>query len=166
MLNFLYFWVMELILLTSGPTRPPALDGLIGTFSDRINRYLPFRMECTADLKHKGKADPIRIRRKEGEALLRHLQPQDMVWLLDENGKTFSSRGFASRLQKAMNAGPKRLVLVIGGAYGFSQELRDRATASISLSEMTFNHQVVRLMAAEQLYRACSILRGDPYHND
>ncbi len=106
------------------------------------------------------------MRLKEGEALLRYLQPQDMVWLLDEKGKSFTSRGFADRLQKAMNAGPKRLVLIIGGAYGFSPDVRARAQASISLSDMTFNHQIVRLMAVEQLYRAFSILRGDPYHND
>ena len=155
-----------MILLASGRTRPAALEELIGTFSNRINRYIPFRMECTGDLKLKGKSDPAWMRRKEGEALLRYLQPQDMVWILDEKGKSFNSRSFAQRLQKAMNAGPKRLVLIIGGAYGFSPEVRTRAQASIRLSDMTFNHQVVRLMAVEQLYRAYSILRGDPYHND
>lgn len=163
---FHYFWEVELLLLTSGQTRPAALEGLIDTFGKRINHYIPFRMECTADLKLKGKTDSERMRQREGEALLRFIKPQDMVWLFDEKGKTFDSRGFAARLQKAMNAGPKRIVLVIGGAYGFSPEVRARADGSISLSEMTFNHQVVRLMAVEQLYRAFSILRGEPYHND
>ncbi len=166
MFVLVYFWEVELILLASGPTRPALLEELIATFSKRINHYVPFRMICAAEPKSKGKADPVLMRQREGEVLLRHLQGQDRVWLLDEKGKAFDSRAFAARLQKAMNAGPKRLVLIIGGAYGFSPEVRAKAHASISLSDMTFNHQVVRLMAVEQLYRACSILRGDPYHND
>ncbi|MGB5654201.1 MAG: 23S rRNA (pseudouridine(1915)-N(3))-methyltransferase RlmH, partial [Robiginitalea sp.] len=99
-------------------------------------------------------------------ALLGRIRPGDTVWLLDEKGREFSSREFSEQLQKTMNAGPKRLVLIIGGAYGHGDELLARANAKVSLSRMTFNHQVVRLLALEQLYRAFSILKGDPYHND
>lgn len=157
---------MKIILLACGKTQPADLEPLISDFEKRIKRYLPFEIIYTRDLKFKGAPDPDFMRQKEGEVLLNQLQPQDHVWILDEAGKQFTSRGFAKRLQKAMNGGPKRLVLIIGGAYGFSQEVRDKADFSLSLSEMTFNHQVVRLMAVEQIYRALSILRGDPYHND
>ncbi len=157
---------MKLVLLACGKTQPAQLEPLIADFSKRIKRYLPFEIIYTKDLKFKGNTDPDFMRQKEGEVLLGQLQPHDQVWILDETGRQFTSRGLANRMQKAMNAGPKRLVLIIGGAYGFSQEVRDKADFSLSLSEMTFNHQVVRLMAVEQLYRALSILRGDPYHND
>ena len=157
---------MKLILLACGKTQPADLEPLIGDFEKRIRRYLPFEIIYTRDQKFKGNTDPDFIRQKEGELLLGYLHPQDRVWILDEKGRQFSSRGFARRLQKAMNSGPKRLVFLIGGAYGFSPEVRERADFSLSLSEMTFNHQVVRLMAAEQLYRGLSILKGDPYHND
>ena len=135
-------------------------------FSRRLNKYLPFELISIPDLRKKSKGDPERTREQEGREVLSFLQPTDMVWLLDEGGKEFSSRGLAAHLQKCMNAGPKRLVLIIGGAYGHGASLRARADGKISLSKMTFNHQVVRLMAVEQLYRAVSILRGHPYHND
>ena len=157
---------MKLLLLTVGPTDDPSLRDQIETYAGRLGRYIPFEMESVPDVRSRGGLDPAVLKAREAEQLLRRLQPQDTVWILDENGKEFDSRGFARHLQKCMNAGPKRLVLIIGGAYGFDPGIRQRAQEIISLSKMTFNHQVVRLMAVEQLYRAFSILRGDPYHND
>jgi len=157
---------MKLLLLTVGPTDAPSLRDQIETYAGRLARYIPFEMESVPDVRSRGGLDPSVLKAREAEQLLRRLQPHDTVWILDENGKQFSSRGFAGHLQKCMNAGPKRLVLIIGGAYGFDPAIRQRAQEVISLSKMTFNHQVVRLMAVEQLYRAFSILKGDPYHND
>ncbi len=157
---------MKLVLLTVGKTDSGPLKKLIEDFSSRLNRYLPFEMEAIPDIRGGGKLSPEILREREAAQVLKGLQPTDRVWLLDENGKEFSSRGFAAHLQKCMNTGPKRLVLVIGGAHGHGKSLNERAEDRISLSRMTFNHQVVRLLAVEQLYRAFSILRGDPYHND
>ena len=157
---------MKILLLAVGKTESAALQGQIEIFGKRLSRYVPYQMEWLADLKFSGKMEPLMVRKKQGEQILGYLKPKDMVWLLDEKGREFSSRGFATHLQKAMNAGPKRLILVIGGAYGFSPEVYSRADGKISLSRMTFNHQIVRLMAVEQLYRGFAILKGDPYHND
>ena len=157
---------MKLLLLTIGKTDSANLQALLNNFEGRIRRYVPFDLEVIPDVRVRGKASPEMLRQRESEEVLKRIQPTDTLWLLDENGRQFTSRGFATHLQKCMNAGPKRLVLVIGGAYGHGAALRSRANGSISLSGMTFNHQVVRLMAVEQLYRAYSILRGDPYHND
>ncbi len=154
------------MLLTVGPTDDPALRAQIETYAGRLNRYIPFEMEGVPDVRSRGGLDPGVLKAREADQLLRRLQPQDTVWILDEKGKEFDSRGFAGHLQKCMNAGPRRLVLIIGGAYGFDPAIRQRAQEAISLSKMTFNHQVIRLMAVEQLYRAFSILKGDPYHND
>ena len=139
---------------------------LIEDFASRLNRYIPFEMASIPDIRGGGKLSSEIRKEQEGTLVLKRLQPADMVWLLDETGKEFTSRGLAAHLQKAMNKGPKRLVLVIGGAYGHGDSLSQRARECISLSKMTFNHQVVRLLAVEQLYRAFSILKGDPYHND
>ena len=161
-----YFCSVKLLMLTVGKADSAPLQTLLDDFSARISRHVAFELEAIPDIRVKGKIPPEVLRQREGEEVLRRLQPADTLWLLDENGRQFTSRGFASQLQKCMNAGPKRLVLVIGGAYGHGTALRERAQESISLSGMTFNHQVVRLMALEQLYRAFSILKGDPYHND
>ena len=161
-----YFYGMKLILLAVGKTDTGPLEALIADFEGRLARYVPFQIAIVPDVRTKGKVQPGWLREQEAEAILRVVQPQDMLWLLDEKGREFTSRGLAGQLQKSMNAGPKRLVLVIGGAYGFSDGLRARADKVVSLSKMTFNHQVVRLLAVEQLYRAFSILKGDPYHND
>lgn len=149
-----------------GKTDSGALTSLMADFETRLKRYLPFEMESVPEIRIKGKISPQRQKQEEATALLSRIKPTDTVWLLDEKGREFSSRQFSEQLQKAMNAGPKRLVLIIGGAYGHGDELSARANAKVSLSRMTFNHQVVRLLALEQLYRAFSILKGDPYHND
>ena len=161
-----YFYSVKLVLLTVGKTDSKPLQSLLEDFSGRLNRYIPFEMQAIPDIRARGKQPPAAIREREAAEVLNQLLPSDVLWLLDENGKQFSSRGLAEHLQKCMNAGPKRLVVIIGGAYGHGEQVRARAQDSISLSRMTFNHQVVRLMAVEQLYRAYSILKGDPYHND
>ena len=157
---------MKLVLLTVGQTDSGSLEKLVDDFSKRLNRYIPFEVESIPDIRGGGKLPPETLKEREAAQVLKRLRSNDIVWLLDETGKEFSSRGFAAQIQKAMNAGAKRLVLVIGGAYGHGGSLRKKARERISLSRMTFNHQVVRLLAVEQLYRAFSILRGDPYHND
>ena len=157
---------MKLVLLTVGQTDSGPLKKLIDDFSSRLNRYIPFEVECIPDIRGGGKLSTEILREREAAQVLKRLQPTDRVWLLDEHGREFTSRGFAAHLQKCMNSGPKRLVLVIGGAHGHGKSIQQCAKEHISLSRMTFNHQVVRLLAVEQLYRALSILRGDPYHND
>lgn len=161
-----YLWGMKLLLLTVGKTDSGPLKTLLADFAGRLNRYIPFEMEAVPDIRNGGKLSPEELRTREALQVLKKLQPSDSIWLLDEKGKEFTSRGLATQLQKTMNAGPKRLVWVIGGAYGHGEPLLRQAQGRISLSRMTFNHQVVRLLAVEQLYRAFSILRGDPYHND
>ena len=149
-----------------GKTDSGALTSLMSDFENRLKRYLPFEMESIPEIRLKGKKNPQHQKQEEAAALLGKIKPTDTVWLLDEKGREFTSRQFAEHLQKSMNAGPKRLVLIIGGAYGHGDDLKARANGMVSLSRMTFNHQVVRLLALEQLYRAFSILKGDPYHND
>lgn len=149
-----------------GKTFSGPMETLVEDYGQRLSRYIPFELECIPDLKSTGSLSTDRIREKQGDLLLKRISPADRVWLLDEKGKMFRSREFATYLQKCMNTGPKQLVVVIGGAYGFSPRLDQRADTKISLSRMTFNHQMVRLFAIEQLYRGFSILRGDPYHNE
>ena len=108
----------------------------------------------------------VRQKELEGEVILAKLQPSDMVILLDERGKEFTSREFAVWMEKQMASGRKRIVFVIGGPYGFSQSVYDRADGKVSMSKMTFNHEMIRLFFVEQMYRAMTILRGEPYHHD
>lgn len=134
-------------------------------FEKRINKYLPFSNEVI-EIKSKNKA-PTAIKEKEGEKILSLLKPGDFLWLLDEKGKRFSSRKFATQLQAKFNdSGNKRLIFLIGGAFGFSDAVYQRANAKLSLSEMTYSHQLIRLIFLEQLYRAFTILNHEPYHND
>jgi 23S rRNA (pseudouridine1915-N3)-methyltransferase len=122
-------------------------------------------MEVVADIKNAKNLTEIQQKEKEGELILSRLDPADQLLLLDETGQSYTSVGFSGFLQKKMNAGAKTLVLAIGGPYGFSQAVYKKATGKISLSAMTFSHQMVRLFAVEQLYRAFTILRGEPYHH-
>jgi len=112
------------------------------------------------------KHDAAHVQREEGKRILAKIQPTDLVVLLDERGKRYHSRDFAAGLQKWMNRGPKRMLFVVGGAFGFSEDVYARADAKLSLSPMTFSHQLIRVLFLEQLYRAFSILKGEPYHND
>ena len=131
-----------------------------------MNRYVGFEIISISDLKSTRGLTEMQQKEKEGEMLLASLTPSDTVILLDEKGREYTSREFADFQVSMMNRGVKRLVYVIGGPYGFSQKVYDRADGKISLSRMTFSHEMARLFFCEQLYRAMTILRGEPYHHD
>lgn len=132
----------------------------------RLPHYLPFAYTELPPVKNATKLPQPTLKEAEGKAFLAQLEPGDVVYLLDEKGKSFSSRQFASFFEKQSLQGTRRLVFVIGGAYGFSEELYRAAQGKIALSDMTFSHQMVRVIVLEQIYRAQSILRGEPYHHD
>lgn len=156
---------MKIALAIIGQTDKGYLETGLKTFTQRINRYLPFEEIAIAEDKKWKKLDTEERKRQEAKALLSKLDGSDKVILLDEKGVQFTSEGFARYLQKKMNAGPKRLVFVIGGAFGFDQSIYERFPERLALSKMTFSHQMIRLFAAEQIYRAFTILNNEPYHN-
>ncbi|MBP6001753.1 MAG: 23S rRNA (pseudouridine(1915)-N(3))-methyltransferase RlmH [Flavobacterium sp.] len=156
---------MNIRLLAIGKTDNKNLQALIDEYSKRLSFYIKFEMELIPDIKNVKNLSENQQKEKEGEQILARLSATDQLILLDENGKTFSSVGFSDYLQKKMNAGIKTLVLVIGGPYGFSEEVYAKAQGKISLSEMTFSHQMVRLFVIEQLYRGFTILKNEPYHH-
>lgn len=157
---------MTVKLLAVGKTDNAALQGLISNYQKRLNRYLRFEMEVIPDIRKGRNLTEDQQKAREGEAILSRLKAGDVMILLDEKGKSFTSTGFAKYLQQHMNRSVKRLVLVIGGAYGFSPDVKAEATDLVSLSKMTFSHQMVRLFLIEQVYRACTILRNEPYHHE
>lgn len=156
---------MNIKLLSIGKTDNKALQQLIDDYMKRLSFYVKFELEVIPDIKNAKNLSETQQKEKEGELILSKLSPTDQLILLDENGKSFSSVGFSEELQKKMNSGIKTLVFVIGGPYGFSQEVYNKAHGKISLSAMTFSHQMVRLFFIEQVYRAFTILRGEPYHH-
>lgn len=138
----------------------------IDEYVKRIGRYIPFQVLVIQDVK-KGKSMPESvIKKEEGALILKKVFPGDVLVILDERGRINSSREFAGFVQKQMNRGIRNLFFVIGGAYGFSDEVYQRCDFKISLSKMTFSHQMVRLIFVEQLYRSMSILNNEPYHHD
>lgn len=157
---------MKILLLAIGKTDEKHLEAGIKKYIDRIGHYVSFEFKLLPDVKNRKNLGFEQQKQAEGELLLAELQPGDGLVLLDENGKQFTSREFSAMLDRKITNGPKRLVFVIGGPYGFSPAVYQRAQESISLSAMTFSHQMVRLIFVEQLYRAFSILRGEPYHHD
>jgi 23S rRNA (pseudouridine1915-N3)-methyltransferase len=130
-----------------------------------LSFYVKFDLEIIPDIKNVKNLSEAQQKEKEGELILAKIGPTDQLILLDENGKTYSSVGFSDYLQKKMNTGIKTLVFVIGGPYGFSETVYQKAQGTVSLSEMTFSHQMVRLFVIEQLYRGFTILRNEPYHH-
>lgn len=134
-------------------------------YINRLGFYIPFEVLIIPDLKKTKSLTETQQKQKEGELLLKHLEPSDEVILLDEKGKSYSSVAFSEVLQKKMNSGIKNLVFIIGGPYGFSEDVYGRANGKVSLSAMTFSHQMVRLFFIEQLYRAFTILKNEPYHH-
>ena len=157
---------MEVVLLAIGKTNIKFVDAGVKEYEGRLRRYVPFRTEWLRDVKGAGQLAEVRQKELEGAVILAKLQPSDMVILLDERGKEFTSREFAVWMEKQMASGRKRIVFVIGGPYGFSQSVYDRADGKVSMSKMTFNHEMIRLFFVEQMYRAMTILRGEPYHHD
>ena len=156
---------MTIKLLTVGKTDDKDLQKLIDQYVKRLKHYCKFKIEIIPDIKKSKKMDENLQKQKEGELILAKTQASDILVLLDENGKNFSSVGFSTWLQKQMNTGMKQLIFVIGGPYGFSDEVYQRANQKISLSKMTFSHQMVRLFFTEQIYRAFTILKNEPYHH-
>lgn len=156
---------MKILLLVIGKTDEDHLITGIKKYVGRIGHYATFEMKEIPDPRNRKSLSEEQQKKDEGLLLLSQLQPSDHVVLLDENGKQQTSLGFAESLEKQMAAGSKRLVFIIGGPYGFAQEVYDRSNAKLSLSSMTFSHQMVRLIFVEQLYRAFTILKGEPYHH-
>ena len=157
---------MQLSLLVLGKTDSAQIETEIKRYESRLKHYLPFELRVIPDVRRGSKLTPEEQKRAEGIELLRYITPTDRVYLFDERGESYTSRAFATFIERAMVSGERRLVCIIGGLYGFSPEVYDRADGQVSLSRMTFSHQMVRLFAIEQLYRAQTIIRGEPYHHD
>jgi len=156
---------MKITFLLCGKTSEDWIAAGASVYSKRIKNYIQFEEKVLPDLKNSSKLSVNEIKSKEGEQILAELDASDYLVLMDENGDTFTSISFSAELQKLMNAGRKRLVFLIGGPYGFSQEVYKRANKKISLSNMTFSHQIIRIIFLEQLYRAFTILNNEPYHH-
>ncbi|MEO6348570.1 MAG: 23S rRNA (pseudouridine(1915)-N(3))-methyltransferase RlmH [Aquaticitalea sp.] len=156
---------MQIKLLAIGKTDNKQLQALIDDYQKRLGFYIKFEFEIIPDLKKVKNLSEEQQKQKEGELILSKLNATDVLILLDENGKQLDSIGFSDYLQKHMNSGIKQLVLVIGGPYGFSQEVYEKAFGKLSLSKMTFSHQMIRLFMIEQLYRGFTILKNEPYHH-
>jgi 23S rRNA (pseudouridine1915-N3)-methyltransferase len=157
---------MKITLLVIGKTDSKYLTEGINEYVKRLNHYIKFEIEVIPDIK-KNKNYSIELQKnQEGELILLRNQPGKELHLFDEKGKMFTSREFAGFLEKKMASGLKELVFIVAGPYGFSQKVYETAKSKISLSKLTFSHQMVRLMCVEQIYRAFTILNGEPYHHD
>ena len=157
---------MKICLLVIGKTDEEYLRQGLEIFTRRIPHYILFEMKVIPDIKNSKNLSEEQQKDKEGELILQQVLTSDEVFLLDEKGMEVSSVGFARFLEKKMLSGLRRLVFVIGGPYGFSSGVYSRANGKLSLSKMTFSHQMVRLIFTEQLYRAFTILKGEPYHHE
>jgi len=157
---------MKITLLTVGKTNELSFKNAISDYQKRLKFYIPFEIEEIPELKNSKKIPEEVQKQKEGELILKNLTDADDVILLDDKGEEYTSLQFASFLEKKMISGNKRLIFVVGGPYGFSKEVYRRANGKVSLSRMTFSHQMVRLVFTEQLYRAMTILKGEPYHHE
>ena len=156
---------MKISIIVMGKTSDDRLVSLINDYQQRLKHYVPFELIVIPDIKNAKSLSEEQLKTLEGNEILRLCPESVDVVLLDEHGQEFRSIEYAQGLQKKMSGG-KDLALVIGGAYGFSQEVYKRANGKVSLSKMTFSHQMIRLLAVEQLYRAMTILRGEPYHHE
>ncbi len=156
---------MTIKLVAIGKTDHKQLQDLIAEYIKRLGFYTKFTFEIIPDIKNSKNLSEVQQKDKEGALILSKTRPSDILILLDEKGKQYDSVDFSVFLQKYMNSGIKQLIFVIGGPYGFSPEIYDRANAKLSLSKMTFSHQMIRLFFIEQLYRGFTILRNEPYHH-
>ena len=157
---------MKIVLLTLGKTSEQYLLDGIERYKNRLKHYIPFEIIEIPNIKKTQKFSKTELMRKEGLLISTHIRSTDYVILLDDKGKEFSSLQFAQKLQGWLNSGKKRLIFVVGGAYGVSDEVYMKASEICSLSKMTFSHQMLRLIFSEQLYRAFSILKNEPYHHE
>ena len=156
---------MNIKLIAIGKTDNKNLQMLIGDYQKRLSHYIKFEFELIPDIKNVKHLSESQQKEKEGELILAKTQKSDVLILLDENGKQMDSVAFSGYLQKHMNSGIKTLIFVIGGPYGFSDAIYQRANGKLGLSKMTFSHQIVRLFFIEQLYRGFTILKNEPYHH-
>ena len=156
---------MDIKLIAIGKTDKTELDQLIKSYQNRLMHYVRFSFEIIPDLKNSKNLSKRLQKEEEGKLILSKISNSDRLILLDENGQEMNSVGFSDFLQKQMNSGLKRLVLVIGGPYGFSEAVYKKASSKLALSKMTFSHQMVRLFIIEQLYRSFTILKNEPYHH-
>ncbi len=157
---------MKLALLLTGKTDQPWIRDGVAEYEKRISRYGRFDIVTLPDVKNPGGRPADWVRAREAEKMLAQIRADDHVVLLDERGKTYSTLELADWLRKTMMLPAKRIIFLVGGPYGFDQSVRDRADSILSLSRLTFSHQVVRLLFAEQLYRVLSVSAGDPYHHE
>lgn len=153
------FWMI-------GKTAESYIEKGMEIYEKRLPHYLPFQSEILPDIKQAKNMDQPTLKLREGESILKKLDNRDFLVLMDENGKQFRSIDFAAQIERWSIQGIDAMVFLIGGAYGFSDEIYERANFKMSLSPMTFSHQMVRLIFLEQLYRACSINKGEPYHHE
>ncbi len=157
---------MKILCLSIGKSHPEFVSSAVDNYHQRMRKYVDCQWRLLATVKNASKLPPQELKKKEADAFLKVIDSRDHVILLDEKGKSYHSRQFADQLQKFANLSIKRLVFVIGGAYGFGDQCYERADQKIRLSDMTFSHQIIRILFMEQLYRAYTIIHGDPYHND
>lgn len=157
---------MKMIFLTVGKTDMPWVKEGLALYVSRLKHYVPFELVEIPELKNVSSLTKDQIKEREGELILKELKSSDEVILLDEKGKEFRSIEFSKYLEDKMMHSSGSLVFIVGGAYGFSPKIYERASAKISLSKMTFSHQIVRTIFAEQLYRAFTIMRSEPYHHE
>lgn len=157
---------VKILVLAIGKTDEQWVQDALLKYSKRLQHYLPFEFEVIPNLKKTKNLSEAQQKEKEGSLILKKLNPTDKVVILDEKGKEYRSVDFAKHLQQQMNSRVKRLVFIIGGPYGFSPELYAKAQAKLSLSKMTFSHQMIRPFFMEQLYRAMTILKNEPYHHE
>lgn len=156
---------MKTALILVGKTNDTHLQAIISDYAERITHYMPFEIIVIPELKNTKSLSEEQQKVREGELIMKQLTAQDTVILLDERGKQYRSLEFAKWIEKQQLTA-RRLVFIIGGPYGFSSTIYDRANGKISLSMMTFSHQLVRTIFTEQLYRACTIIKGEPYHHE
>ena len=157
---------MKILVLSIGKTDLSWINEGINLYLNRIHHYLPLEFKVIPEFKKLKRISRNEKTNLEGHVILKNIKKLDFVILLDEKGQKYNSLDFSKYLQKHMNSGVKRLVFVIGGAYGFSQSVYDRSNHQLSLSNMTFSHQMIRPFFLEQIYRACTILKNEPYHNE
>ena len=157
---------MRINLVCMGKTDDKEISNLVKYYQNRLPKYWNFEIIEIADVKNAKNLSPDLLKKEEGKLFLNLIENSDTVVLLDEKGKQFTSREFASKIDNWMTSSVKKVYIIIGGAYGFSEEMYERANEKMSLSKMTFTHQMIRLFFVEQIYRADQILQGKPYHND
>lgn len=157
---------MEITLIVIGKTNAKYLIEGLDEYTRRLKHYISYNINILPDIKNTKNLSEEQQKETEGKLILNALKPGDFIVLLDERGKEFSSMQFSDYLQRKMNSGLRRLVFIVGGPYGFSKDVYNKADEKLSLSKMTFSHEMIRLFFTEQIYRAMTIIRGEPYHHE